>query len=190
MTLKIISGIARGRALKTLPMNDLSIRPMLYRVKKSVFDIIKLKILHSVFIDLFAGVGSVGIEAISRGAKTVVFVELSKISLSLIRYNVNKLNFNDKSKIIRCDIVKNFSILKGKYDIIFVAPPYRDKNGNMLNLTSCVLKNSVKYNILKTNSLLITQRHASETVEKIDGINCFRSEKYGDTLVSFYNKCL
>jgi 16S rRNA (guanine(966)-N(2))-methyltransferase RsmD len=190
VVLKVISGIARGRMLKTLPISDLSVRPMLGRIKKSVFDIIKFKIPYSVFIDLFAGVGSVGIEALSRGAKEVVFVELSDISLSLIKHNIGMLGFNDRAKIIKCDIVKCFSILQGKYDIIFVGPPYVDENRNTVAFTNNVLKSSVKYDILKGDSVLITQRHIREPVENVEGLECFRSERYGNTLVSFYKRVI
>lgn len=188
MALKVISGTACGRVLKTLPISDLSIRPMLGRIKKSVFDMIRSKIPCSVFIDLFAGVGSIGIEAISRGAEKVIFVELSNISLSLIEHNVSMLGFGDRARIIKCDIIKNFAILQGKYDVIFVSPPYRDKNKNMLAFTYSVLRNSVKYDILKGDSILITQRHIKEYVGDVPGLECFRSEQYGDTLISFYKR--
>ncbi|MDR2666183.1 MAG: RsmD family RNA methyltransferase [Endomicrobium sp.] len=188
MALKVISGIACGRVLKTLPINDLSIRPMLGRIKKSVFDIIRSKIPCSVFIDLFAGVGSIGIEALSRGAEKVIFVEFSNTSLSLIKHNVSMLGFDDRARIIKCDITRSFAILQGKYDIIFVGPPYRDKDKNMLAFTYSVLRNSVKYGILKDDSILITQRHIKEYVGDVTGLECFRSEKYGDTLISFYKR--
>ncbi|GMO65561.1 MAG: 16S rRNA (guanine(966)-N(2))-methyltransferase RsmD [Endomicrobiia bacterium] len=189
MVLKVISGIARGRVLKTLPINDLSIRPMLGRIKKSVFDIIRSKIPRSVFIDLFAGVGSIGIEALSGGAKKVIFVELNNISLSLIKHNVSMLGFDDRAKVIKCDIIKSFATLQGKYDIIFMSPPYRDKNKNILTFTYNILRDSVKYDILKGDSILITQRHIKESVGSVTGLECFRSKKYGDTLVSFYKRC-
>jgi len=155
-------------------------------MKKSVFDIIKSKVPCSVFIDLFAGVGSVGIEALSRGAKKVVFAELNNTSLSLIKYNVDMLGFSSKAKIVKCDIIKNFAVLQDKYDIIFMAPPYKDKEKRKLALTSAVLKNAVRYDILKNDSVLISQKHIKESVGSIDGLECFRIEKYGDTLISFY----
>jgi len=186
VSLKVIAGTAGGRKIKTLPKNNLSIRPMLGRMKKSVFDIIKSKIPCSVFIDLFAGVGSVGIEALSRGAKKVVFAELNNISLSLIKHNVDILGFSDRTKIVKCDIVKNFGVLQDKYDIIFMAPPYKNEEKRMLAFTSAVLKNAVRYDILKSDSVLISQKHVKESVGYIEGLECFRIEKYGDTLISLY----
>ncbi|MDR1474814.1 MAG: 16S rRNA (guanine(966)-N(2))-methyltransferase RsmD [Endomicrobium sp.] len=188
MSLKVIAGTARGRLLKTLPQDDLSVRPMLGRMKKSVFDIIQFKVPDSNFIDLFAGVGSVGIEALSRGAKKVTFAELSNISLSLIKYNVNMLNFNDRAKVVKCDVIKDFEILQDKYDIVFMGPPYKDGYKKALALTYYVLKKVVKYDILKDDAVLIAQRHIKEPVGNIVGLECFRVEKYGDTVISFYKR--
>ncbi|MCA6084700.1 16S rRNA (guanine(966)-N(2))-methyltransferase RsmD [Candidatus Endomicrobiellum agilis] len=188
MTLKVIAGASRGRRIKTLPRDDLSIRPMLGRMKKSIFDIIQFKVSSSVFIDLFAGVGSVGIEALSRGAKKVVFAELSEVSLSLIKYNVNMLGFNDRAKIVKCDVIKDFAVLRDKYDIVFMGPPYKDGNKKTLALTYPALKNAMKYDILKDDSVLIAQKHIKEPVGNITGLECFRVEKYGDTVISFYRR--
>ncbi|MDR2676884.1 MAG: 16S rRNA (guanine(966)-N(2))-methyltransferase RsmD [Endomicrobium sp.] len=192
MSLKIIAGTSKGRILKTLPQWDLSIRPMLCSVKKSVFDIMQFKIYNSSFIDLFAGVGSVGIEALSRGAKKAVFVELSTASLSLIRYNVNMLGFNNRSEIIKCDIINDFHVLSGsKYDIVFIGAPYKDKKGNPFVSTYLVLENIVRYNILKSDSVIIVQKHSKESINDVVNLECFRTKKYGgDTVVFFYRyKC-
>jgi 16S rRNA (guanine(966)-N(2))-methyltransferase RsmD len=188
VSLKVIAGTARGRLLKTLPQDDLSIRPMLGRMKKSIFDIIQSKIPDSDFIDLFAGVGCVGIEALSRGAKKVVFAELSNNSLSLIKHNINMLGFADRSKIVKCNVIKDFSILEDKYDIVFMGPPYKDGDKKALALTYPTLKNVVKYDILKDDSVLIAQKHIKEPVGEVTGLDCFRVEKYGDTIISFYGR--
>jgi 16S rRNA (guanine(966)-N(2))-methyltransferase RsmD len=188
VSLKVIAGSARGRIIKTLPHDNLSIRPMLGRMKKSIFDIMQFKIFNSVFIDLFAGVGSVGIEALSRGAKRVVFAELSDISLSLIKHNVNMLGVNDKTKIVKCDVIKDFAVLQDKYDIVFMGPPYKNENKKVLALTYPALKNVAKYDILKDDSILIAQKHIKEPVRYVAGLECFRTEKYGDTIISFYKR--
>jgi 16S rRNA (guanine(966)-N(2))-methyltransferase RsmD len=189
LVLKVIAGTARGRMLKTLPYGNLSIRPILGRIKKSIFDIMQLKIYNSVFIDLFAGVGSVGIEALSRGAKKVVFAELNTISLSLIKHNVNMLGFGSRSEIIKCDIVKNFYILKGKYDIVFVGSPYKkDNTDSSCAFTYPVLSNIVRYDILNNGAIVVVQKYIKEFSKDIVNLKCFRIKKYGDTIVSFYKK--
>jgi 16S rRNA (guanine(966)-N(2))-methyltransferase RsmD len=190
VSLKVIAGMARGRLLKTLPQDDLSIRPMLGRMKKSIFDIIQFKVPDSNFIDLFAGVGSVGVEALSRGAKEVTFAELSNVSLSLIKHNVNMLGFNDRAKIVKCDVIKDFGLLQDKYDIVFMGPPYKDGDKKALALTYSALKNVVRYDVLKDDSVLIAQKHIKEPVGKVAGLECFRVEKYGDTVISFYKRII
>jgi 16S rRNA (guanine(966)-N(2))-methyltransferase RsmD len=184
LSLKIIAGTEKGKLLKTLQINNFSIRPILARIKKSIFDIIQFKVKNSMFIDLFAGVGSVGIEALSRGAKKSIFVDINNDSLSLIKYNVNKLGFNNKSDIIRCDLVKNFPNLNDIFDIIFIGPPYYESI--KYNFTHIVLKNIYTSNILNDNSIIISQNHIKERIDHIDGIECFRTKKYGYTLVHFY----
>ena len=186
--LKVLGGSERGRILKTLPQDDLSIRPMLGRMKKSIFDIIQFRVKDAYFLDLFAGVGSVGIEALSRGAKKCVFAELSKTSLDLIKHNVNTLGYSDKAKIVRCDIIKDFELLRDKYDIVFMGPPYKDGCKKALALTQPALQNAVRYDILKDDSILIAQKHIKEPVGNVLGLECFRTEKYGDTVVAFYRK--
>ncbi|GHT38335.1 methyltransferase small [Endomicrobiia bacterium] len=188
MSLKVIAGTARGKVLKTLPWGDLSIRPILGRMKKSIFDIIQFKIPDATFIDLFAGVGSVGIEALSRKAKKVVFAELNNVSLSLIRHNVNMLGFNDRAKIVRCDVIKDFAVLQDKYDIVFMGPPYKDSSKKTLALIYPTLKNVARYDILKDSSVVIAQKHIREPVGDVAGLGCFRVEKYGDTVISFYKQ--
>ncbi|MDR0822735.1 MAG: RsmD family RNA methyltransferase [Endomicrobium sp.] len=188
--LKVLAGEARGRMLKTLPQEDLSIRPMLGRMKKSVFDILQFKIFDCSFLDLYAGVGSVGIEALSRGAKSCVFAELAAASLKLIKQNIDMLGFADRAKIIHCDIIKDFALLQNKYDIVFAGPPYKDANKKMLSLTKPTLQNIVRFEILKKDSILLSQRHKTEFIGAIDGLNLFRSEKYGDTIIDFYRSSL
>ncbi|MDR2192501.1 MAG: RsmD family RNA methyltransferase, partial [Endomicrobium sp.] len=155
---------------------------------KSVFDIIQFRVKDAYFLDLFAGVGSVGIEALSRGAAKCVFAELAKTSLDLIKHNINALGYNDRASIVRCDIIKDFELLSGKYDIIFMGPPYKDSCKKPLALTQPSLQNVVKYGVLKDDSILIVQKHIKEPVGAVLGLERFRTEKYGDTEVYFYRR--
>ena len=122
MSLRVIAGSARGRRLKAVPGD--STRPIMDRVKEALFSIIGTQIRDANFLDLFAGTGSVGIEALSRGASHALFVETDRAALGTIRANLERTKLADKARVIRRSA---FSVLDDApdkhYDFIFVAPP-------------------------------------------------------------------
>ncbi|MCY3574883.1 MAG: 16S rRNA (guanine(966)-N(2))-methyltransferase RsmD [Chloroflexi bacterium] len=122
MSLRVIAGSARSRKLKAVPSN--STRPIMDRVKEALFSIIGAQIRNAAFLDLFAGTGSVGIEALSRGASHALFVETDRAATHTIRENLRHTKLADKALVIRRSA---FSILDSApdrhYDFIFVAPP-------------------------------------------------------------------
>jgi 16S rRNA (guanine(966)-N(2))-methyltransferase RsmD len=183
--LKILSGDARGRVLNTLKSDDLSIRPMLGRMKKSLFDIIRPRLEGCEFLDLFAGTGAVGLEALSNGARRVVFVEQSPVSLKLIKENIDMLGYSDRGVIQRADVVKGLEWLKLQFDIIFMGPPYKDDKKRPLFLTSPALSAVARGGLLAPGGWIICQHHKKEPVRVPEGLEIFRQEKYGDTLVTF-----
>ena len=186
--LKILGGQARGRSIYSLPGTDLSVRPILGRIKKSLFDIIQPRLAGSVFLDLFAGTGAVGLEALSRGAKKAIFVELEQKSVSLIKKNLEVLGWGSISEILNCDATKDLGSVREKFDIIFLGPPYKDDKKAPLALTGITLKNILASGILVDGGIIIGQHHIKEPVEIPEGLEQFRIEKYGDTVLSFYRK--
>ena len=178
MSLKIIAGKFRGRNLETLP--GFKTRPLLSRAKKSLFDILTPKIVDAVFLDLFAGFGSVGIEALSRGAEKVAFVESDGNCIKVIEGNLTKFGILENAEIIQRDAAQP-DLLEGKFDIIFIGPPYRMK------MLAEIIKKSEK--LLAENGLVVGQHHKKELLaEKIGGLSLYRQEKYGDMRLSFYKK--
>jgi 16S rRNA (guanine(966)-N(2))-methyltransferase RsmD len=126
MPLRVIAGSARGRKLKLVPGD--STRPIMDRVKEALFSIIGYAIRDTIFLDLFAGTGSVGIEALSRGAAQAVFLDLDKAAIRTIYDNLTITGFTERAVVRRADA---FALLKGapdrEYDFIFIAPPqYQD----------------------------------------------------------------
>ena len=186
--LKILGGQAKGRNLFTLPGTDLSVRPILGRIKKSLFDIIQPKIVGAVFLDLFAGTGAVGLEALSRGAKRVVFVELEQRSIALIKKNIEMLGEGSKTEILNCDAVKGLGSIREKFNLIFLGPPYKDEKKVPLALTGITLNSIFSSGILAEGGLIIGQHHLKEPIEIPPALEEFRKEKYGDTVLSFYRK--
>lgn len=122
MPIRVIAGSARGRRLKPVPGS--STRPVMDKVKEAVFSIIGPEIVDCTFLDLFSGTGSVGIEALSRGARQAVFVELEKAAIRTIWHNLKTTRLDDRALVLQRDV---FSLLKQgadrSYDFIYIAPP-------------------------------------------------------------------
>ncbi len=146
--MRVISGTARGRKLKE-PEGH-AIRPTTDMVKESVFNIIQFDIEGRRVLDLFAGTGQLGIEALSRGAASAVFVDASTDAVRLVRDNIKHLGFEDKATVLKSDAV---AFLKngGKFDVIFLDPPYDT------GLLEKVLRNLIEFDMLKENGIIICE---------------------------------
>ncbi|MFH1368379.1 MAG: 16S rRNA (guanine(966)-N(2))-methyltransferase RsmD [Elusimicrobiota bacterium] len=185
--IRIIGGEAGGRYIKTFK-NDLSVRPLLGRIKKSIFDILAAKLPGLLFLDLYAGTGAVGIEALSRGAKKAVFVDGDRRCAKLIEQNLAELGWTGRAKVEQHDITRGLGWLDGKFGIVYMGPPYKDSQKKPLNLTGITLKIVFESGVLDDNGWIISQRHIKEPVEAPAQLMAFRQEKYGDTIVVFYRK--
>ena len=178
--MRIISGDLKGRKLKSV--GKLKIRPPLDKVKQAIFDILKNDIVDKEVLDLFAGSGSLGIEAVSRGAKKVIFVESSFKNQKLLKENINMLNLEDKVQVILANVSKFLDILYEKqqqFDLIFVDPPF------LKNWAQKILDKIEQYQILKPEGIVVLRHHKKEIPET--SILCLiKQRKFGDNLVSFY----
>jgi 16S rRNA (guanine(966)-N(2))-methyltransferase RsmD len=196
--IKIISGEYKGRLLKA-PKN---IRPILAQIKKSVFDILTPYLKDCLFLDLYAGSGAVGLEAISRGARYCVFVEKEKSSLKVLSQNVISLNCQDRCYIIKADILKDLywveksrEVLKIRFcrdcfDIIFIGAPYVEKKGEdvvLTNFSSPTIDIIGNSDLLSSEGILVIQ-HSKKEIVQTKKLICFRQQQYGDTIVSFFKK--
>lgn len=121
--MRVISGTARGRKLKELP--GLDTRPTTDKVKESVFNIIQFDIEGQRVLDLFGGTGQMGIEALSRGAESAVFVDLSPAAAKTIRQNLDTTGFTGSARVVQSDWRAFLSACREKYGLIFLDPPYR-----------------------------------------------------------------
>ena len=182
--MKIIGGEFRGRRLKTLKSVKMRSTPM--RVKEALFNILGNRVAGSSFLDLYAGSGQIGIEALSRGAKEVIFVDNHPSAISLIRTNLGFLPDEKSPKIPRNNVLRaigNLSRKKKIFDIIFLDPPYKSR------LVRNTLQPLAKSDILKTTSLVIAEHHKTLALDKEIGfLNQVRQERYGDTVLTFYQK--
>ncbi|MCS7230630.1 MAG: 16S rRNA (guanine(966)-N(2))-methyltransferase RsmD [Elusimicrobiota bacterium] len=199
--IKIISGKYKGRILST-PKN---IRPILSSIKKSVFDILTPYLSGSIFLDLYAGSGAVGLEALSRGAKFCVFVEKDKNCLKVISKNIISLNCQNECYVIKADIIKELiwlekakKVLKEKFnketfDIIFIGAPYVEKKSSknflLTNFATKTVEIIFNSNILNKDGLLIVQHIKKEKLQDYNKF-CIREKTYGETVVSFFKGLL
>jgi 16S rRNA (guanine966-N2)-methyltransferase len=187
MTLRIQSGLAKGRKLKS-PPKDAYVRPILARIKKSLFDILRPCLSGARFLDLYSGTGAVGLEALSQGAASASFVEMDRRLCAVIEANAEVLKKADKIHVHQENVVKGLKWLtnEGPFDIIFLGPPYVDEQKRHLALTAPTLAVIMEAQLLAPNGLIIGQHHKKEPVPVPEGLDFFRQNKYGDSVLSFF----
>ena len=147
--LRVISGTARSIPLKTLPSSDT--RPTTDRVKETLFNLLQDEIYGCSFLDLFAGSGQIGIEALSRGATEAVFIEKNKKACAIIEENLKKTRFSEKAVLISKDYKVALSFLSKKFDVIFMDPPYA------ANVEADVLQLIDSHDLLKDDGMVIIE---------------------------------
>ena len=179
--MRIISGLSKGRRLVT-PKHP-SVRPTSDRVKESMFNILGDRVEGKVVLDLFAGTGNLGIEALSRRAKKAVFVEKGRESLRLIQKNLAQCNLEGQSEILAKDVNRAIGILKQRgesFDLILMDPPYEK---------GWVQKTMMKLNshpIYHGDSILVVEHGRREPLpNSVNGWNLIRQQRVGDTMISF-----
>ena len=178
--MRIISGEKKGTRLFSLKKRK--IRPTSDKVKGAIFNVL-VSVEDKKILDLFAGSGALGIEALSRGAEQVVFVDSSFNSLDLVRKNLEKLEFRDKSRLIKKNVLRFLkSESEGRFDLILVDPPYGK------GLCQKVLEILSEKECLNAKGVLVIEHHKKEKIEKVGNFILLQERKYGDTLVSFFRK--
>jgi 16S rRNA (guanine966-N2)-methyltransferase len=183
--MRIIGGVAKRRLIKS-PSAAQGVRPILGRIKKSLFDILRPRLEGSLFLDLYAGSGSVGIEALSRGAAGVTFVDKNPNCLSIIRQNLSRLQLFERSRLVRADVTKDLGGVGGPFNLIFMGPPYHDEAWHALHLTGPSLQAIARAQCLVPGGWVIGQHHAKEPPVKDARWNLFREESYGDSRLAFF----
>lgn len=184
--MRIISGNSKGRRIQE--PKDLNTRPLKDLTKESIFNILThsnkltIKLENSNVLDLFSGVGSFGLECLSRESSNVTFVENYKNVLPVLKKNILDLNYQKNSLIIEKDIFKNFSLknLKKKFDIIFMDPPYKEKK------VSSILDNIIENDILNNNGTIIIHRHKKEIDQFPKKFNIIEKKTYGISKIFFW----
>ncbi len=184
--MRVISGKARGK--KLISLEGLNTRPTLDRVKEALFNIIQFNVENKNILDLFAGSGALGIEALSRGAKTATFCDNSYDAIKVIKSNIENTKNEDNSIVINKDYslaLNSLSKQNKKFDIIFLDPPYKTDFG----IKS--LETIIKLNMLAEDGTIILEtddEKREKEIENIKGIEVFDKRKYGKVMLIFIRK--
>ncbi len=184
--MRIISGNLKGR--KIAQPNSNNTRPLKDLTKESIFNImehsnlLKFSFEKSTILDLFCGVGSFGLECISRGSRKVIFFENYPETVKILKKNINDLNCEKKSQVIEEDIFKIKSLdffHKEKFEVIFLDPPYKEKR------LSYLFKNIIYLKLLKKNGLIIVHRNKKDREFYPKEFKILKTKTYGISKIIF-----
>ena len=183
--MRIIGGDLKGK--KILLPEDSNTRPLRDMVKESIFNVLihsnkfKVKVENSKILDLFSGVGSFGIEALSRSAKEITFVENYSKVIGILEKNINNFGLYDRCKILKFDIFEEYFYqrLNTEFNIIFIDAPFKERNINF------VIKNIKKNNLLDKTGIIIFHRQTSTQDDFGNDFKILEKKKYGISTVIF-----
>lgn len=175
--MRVITGTARGRKLKTL--EGLEVRPTTDMVKEAVFSIIQFRVPCASFLDVFAGCGQIGIEALSRGATKAVFVDSSRQSQEVIKENLNTTGLMKQARVIADDAVSFLAHAADRYDIVFLDPPY---DGGFAERVLPLLER-----VLAPGGIVLYEHRLQEQLpEQAGGLVLKKNYRYGKIAVTTY----
>lgn len=177
--MRVITGTARGVQLKT--PEGMVTRPTTDRVKEAMFSIIHFDLPGADVLDLFGGTGQLGIEAMSRGAKSAVFVDAGEPACRLIKENLKRTRL--EGRVVRSDYLDYLRRCSDKFDIIFLDPPYAEV------FLENALKRITEIDILRSGGIIVAERPLGKELPwEFEGFERSRDYKYGNTLVTIYRK--
>lgn len=179
--MRVITGKARGVQLKT--PDGMLTRPTTDRVKEALFSIINFEIPGARVLDLFGGTGQLGIEALSRGAQSAVFVDAREDACRLIRENLKRTKLEGEGRVVRSDYLAYLAHCKEKFNIILLDPPYAEV------FLENALKKITEIDILQSDGIIVTERPLEKELPwEFEGYSRSRDYKYGKTLITIYRK--
>lgn len=180
--MRVISGTLKGRIIKGY--NIEGTRPTMDRVKESIFGTIQNYLKDSIVLDLFAGSGNLGIEAISNGSKYCYFIDNNKEVIKILKENITNLDIEDKSNIILSDYNKYLDKCTIKFDIIFIDPPYK------YQIIEELITKITTNNILNNNGLLILEFSLDRLKDTYPNLSLLKKKKYNDKYVYIFRKII
>ncbi len=179
--MRVITGKARGVQLKT--PDGMLTRPTGDRVKEALFSIINFDIPGAKVLDLFGGTGQLGIEALSRGAESAVFVDAREDACNLIRENLKRTKLDREGRVVRADYLDYLGRCREKFSIIFLDPPYAEV------FLENALNRITEIDILQSGGIIVTERPLGKELPwELNGYTRSKDYKYGKTLLTIYRK--
>lgn len=178
--MRVITGTAGGTNLKA--PDGMQTRPTADKVKQALFNIIQFEIVGDV-LDLFAGSGQLGIEALSRGAKSAVFVDAGRQAISVVRENLNKTHLADRAECFQMDYASYLKRCRRKFHLIFLDPPYAEK------FLENAIKSISEIDILEENGIIVTERPLGKPLdEEYSGLVRSKDYHYGKTTITLFRR--
>ena len=180
--MRVIGGQFRSRVLAEFAGDN--VRPTSDRAREALFNILSLKTYGARVLDLFAGSGALGIESLSRGAKEVVFNDLSKDSVAIVKKNLTALKIavnGEQAKVMQSDYLSCLDIARGQFDLIFIDPPYRFDYGEK------ALQKIAQRGLLSENGIAVYERDVPFDGE-IEGLEKYDQRKYGKAYLTFFKR--
>lgn len=177
--MRVISGKYKGLRLNGFDIEGT--RPTMDRVKESMFAMIQGNIKDSIVLDLFAGSGNLGIEAMSNGSKITYFVDSNPVATKTIGDNLKKIHVDEEYHILKMDYkkaLKEFQMKEVQFDVVLLDPPYR------LHFIDKILKLLVEYNLLKKDAIVVCEYDKEEIHS--NALTCIKEKRYGDKYVKIY----
>ena len=179
--MRVITGSARGRRLGEL--KGMETRPTTDKVKESIFNCIQFDVEDARVLDLFAGTGQLGIEALSRGASRAVFVDHRQDAAALVRENLRRTHFEDRGEVVCTDFTQYLARCRRKFRLIFLDPPYAEKS-----LETAIQRLS-EIDILSDGGIIITERPLGKPLaEEFPGLTRSKDYHYGKTTITLLRK--
>jgi 16S rRNA (guanine(966)-N(2))-methyltransferase RsmD len=179
--MRVITGSARGRRLKEL--EGMETRPTTDRVKEGLFNVLQFDIEGRKVLDLFAGTGQLGIECLSRGAASAVFVDRRADAVKLIRENLKVTELSGRAKVVAGDSVEYLKALRERFDIILLDPPYE------AGLLEPVIAQIARFDILSPHGIIVAEHPAGRTLPVLTTpYRLYRTYRYGKIALTVYHR--
>ncbi len=182
--MRVISGSAKGRSLKAVP--GMGTRPTTDKVKEAIFSMIGPYFDGGVVLDLFAGTGGLGIEALSRGMERSIFIDIEKKSVDTVQHNLAASGLKERAEVYRNDAGRALKALAKRgmqFDLVFLDPPYRMK------WTADLIGTMEQLGLLQTHAIVVAEHDGADVLpEEVSGLTQERRAEYGETAVTIYRR--